>query len=56
MGAKRHWPDGTRPLDALVARVRADAEVQFFMLPTPLPPAAPKKRAWDDAFNNQTYK
>jgi hypothetical protein len=49
-------PDGTRPLDALVARVRADAEVQFFMLPTPLPPPQPKKRQWDDAFGNQTQK
>ena len=49
-------PDGSRPLDALVARVRADAEVQFFMLPTPVPPPPPKKRAWDDAFGNQTNK
>jgi hypothetical protein len=49
-------PDGSRPLDVLVARARADAEIQFFMLPSPIPPAAPKKRAWDDAFNNQWQK
>ena len=49
-------PDGKRPLDELMVRARADAEIQFFMLPTPLPPPAPKKRAWDDAFGNQWQK
>ena len=37
-----------------MVRARADAEIQFFMLPTP--PPAPKKRAWDDAFGNQWQK
>ena len=34
-------------------RARADAEIQFFMLPSPTPPPAPKKRQWEDAFGNQ---
>ena len=49
-------PDGTKPLDPLMIRARADAEIQFFMLPTPQPPPQPKKRAWDDAFGNQWQK